>query len=967
MAHCGGVDLARSQGTPELPRLEYYIARDLFDAGNISEATEGFRVAMNRGQIVNQQRWIDSVPAIVMLGECYYQQGAIAQALEQYDAALMLALTFPTWVESLRGPEAQPEPPAELKGINWSKLTRTAQLARVPRTVHVTLDSAAAKGAVGGVSTLRVDVAEVLRCLAMALQRREHLLGPLARHSPLSTPLVELFSKSPQSGPAWLQSAWKALHGLSLLAIGDEAQAKTLLLSGFSIENKLDYFLTPRCLLALASCDARQGNDAPALGRLLDASLRAAQLEQADALAESLAMIGNVACAARRVDLLPVLQAAVTWSQNYSTTAYLSGSAAISELAVVAGNQAVHDAAVKQMLSLLGTSDVVLPRIQAQLGYAMARAAVAQNRLPLAEQQLETSMSMLRGNPLTGSATRRVFQTQLTLELLSRGDLPEADADQVFQSLLGEPADSQWRLWPLETLVSISTAHLDAYEKWLELAAARGQAEDVIAKMDLLQRERFFEVLPLGGRLLAARQAMYADRRQWPVEMLGKFEPLFKLYPAASALPTKLRELVGSLNKEPLAVDDRAISPEAKKRFADIVKVSAQEENLLMMLALHRGPIPRNFPAPIDLPELRQALSDRDVVLTFGRSATTIVGAAVTRQSQHVWSIPEAAAVDVKIALLLTQIGLSGAPNLDASSAKVAWRTTASELAETLIPAEARQLLTSAQRVVVVPNGNLWYLPFDLLPASPADPRAPLLARHAVCYLPTLAHVGQINAPAPVARNMVGVISPFFSADRATNQSLCSQVGQASAGAVRLDVQQKSPLSSPSWLRLRADSLWVACELPMAKTPWELRVIPIEPSQENALANWMQSPLRAPSRLFLPGLQSSAVRVEMNGGNELFVPACTLLAAGVRSAWVSRWKVGGRSALSALSRVIDELEVESPSSAWQRTAIALWAEKFATADEPVLPSARGLPSSIDGNHPLLWSGYMMIGDNLPPQ
>jgi hypothetical protein len=276
-------------------------------------------------------------------------------------------------------------------------------------------------------------------------------------------------------------------------------------------------------------------------------------------------------------------------------------------------------------------------------------------------------------------------------------------------------------------------------------------------------------------------------------------------------------------------------------------------------------------------------------------------------------------------------------------------------------------MIAGAQRVVVIPNGNLWYLPFELLPASQSDPRKPLLARHAVCYLPTLAHVRQINSPPPVTQNMVGVVSPFFSTDRETNQSLCSQIGQSVKNSSRFDAQQKATLSTPSWLRLRSDQLWVASELPMAKTPWELRLIPIEPSQENALAHWMQSPLRAPARLFLPGLQSSAQRVEMNGGNELFVPACTLMSAGVRSVWMSRWKVGGRSALTALSRVIDELEFESPSAAWQRTAIALWAEKLPTADEPVLPNARSLPPTIDGNHPLLWSGYMMLGDHSPPQ
>lgn len=965
--------LALAQATPELPRLEYYVARDLYDAGNISEATDGFRVAMNRGQQLKGQRWIDSVPPLVMLGDCYYQQGAIAQALEQYDAALMVVLAFPNWADSLRSAEAQPEAASEVKGINWTKITRRTQLVRVPNVMQLTLDAASARVNQGGGpgTILRVDVGEVLRCLAVALHRRTQLLGPLARHSPLSAPLAELFSKPPQNPTPWVPTAWRALSGLAMQAVGDDTQAKTLLTAGASIDNKLDYFLTPACLLSLAGMDIQQGNDAAALNRLGDASIRAAQLEQADTLAECLLTIGQVACADRRADLLPMLQAAVTWCQNYSILPYMAGSASVSELAVVANNLPVHEAVTKQMLNLLRgqdrSKDVVLPRVQAQLGYAMARGAALQSRLGLAEQQLETSTSLLRGSPSTGASTPRVFQTQLTLELLTRGNLSPADGEQVLDFLLGEPGDEFWRRYPLECLVSISTTHLPAYEKWLELAERRGDVEQVMARMDHTQRERFYELLPLGGRLLAARQTLHAAKQDWSPEVVAKMEPLFKAFPAAMTLPPTVREIMDGLSTEPIATEDRQISAESKKRFSEIAKLAEAEENAVMSLALQRAGIPRHWPAPVELPDIHQLLEERDVVISFVHTPTTIYGAAVTRSGKYIWSVAESPSVDSKIALLLTQIGLAGAPNLDVATPNLPWRVSASELAKTLLPMEARQMIDTARRVIIVPSGNLWYLPFDLLPISDSDLRTPLLARHSICYVPTLAHLRLINSPAPSVRNTVGLFSTFFAADRVVNQTLAGQIGQGLPQVAKLDVQQKSSLSSPSWLRLRSDQIWVAAELPMVKTPWELRVLPLEPSKENALANWTQSPLKSPSRIFLPGLQSHAQRVEMSGGNELFLPACTFLAAGVRSAWVSRWKVGGRSSHTALSRVIDELEFESPSAAWQRAAIALWAEKLPTSEEPLLPAAKALPVTIDGSHPLLWSGYMMIGDHRPPQ
>ncbi|MCC6509692.1 MAG: hypothetical protein IT423_11325 [Pirellulaceae bacterium] len=759
------------------------------------------------------------------------------------------------------------------------------------------------------------------------------------------------------------------MHGISLVAVGDEAQAMELLSSGASIENRSDYFMTSICLMALAAIESGQGKEASALNRLGDASLRAAQLEQADLLAESLAMIGQLACAARRTDLLPVLQAATVWSQKYAILPFMQGSAAVCELSVLSGNIPVHEAAAKQMLNLLRGQDrgqdVTLPRAQAQLGYAMARAAAAQNRLPLAEGQLETSMSMLRGSPLTGAATPRVFQTQLTLELLLQNKIAEADAERLFETLLQEPSSDQWRRWPLECMVSISSGHLPAYEKFVELAVKRQATSETVTRMSQQQMERYHEVLPLGGRLLAARQLMHSDKQTWPAETVATLEPLLKLFPAIRSMPLGMRETLEFLAREPMVIEDREISAESKKNFGELAKQSEAEENALMMLALQRIALPRHQPAPVGLDDVQQRLRSSDVLISFVHSPTNVYGAAISKTAHHVWVVPESPVLDAKIALLLTQIGLRGAPNLDVGM-KAPWRTTASELSKLLLPEQARQMVAAGERTIIVPSGNLWYLPFDLLPLD-ADGRVPLLARHPTCYLPTLSHVRLLGSAAPTVRNTIGIYNSFFANERVANQTLCGQIGQGLPQSLRLDSQQKSGLSTPSWLRLRGDQIWVASELPMVKTPWELRVLPLEPSQENALANWMQSPLRGPSRLFLPGLQTGASIVEMKGGNELFIPACTFMVSGVRSTWMSRWKVGGRSTHTALGRLLDEMQYESPSSAWQRSAIALWAEKIPTAEEPVLPSAKSLPSTIDGSHPLLWSGYMVLGDHLAPE
>jgi len=336
---------AAAQPSSELPATEYYVARDLYDAGNIVGATEGFRTALTRGIQINQQRWLDAVPPLVFLGECYYQQGAIAQALEQYDAALMVALTFPTWLERVRSVDTVSDIANDTRGIPWAKLTRRTQLLRLPNRMAMTRDPNLTRAVQnsGINSVLQLDVSEVLRCLAIALQRRIQLLGPLARYSPLSAPLVQAFRQPAPNSPAWLTTAYQALYGLALLASGDEAQSKAILSGASSIENQSDYMLTPQVLLALAHLDIKQGNANGAITRLSDASIRAVQLDQIDTLNDTLPKIGQLACAGKRADLLTSFQTAVTWCQNVSALAYLSSCALLSELALDAGNLAVHE------------------------------------------------------------------------------------------------------------------------------------------------------------------------------------------------------------------------------------------------------------------------------------------------------------------------------------------------------------------------------------------------------------------------------------------------------------------------------------------------------------------------------------------------------------------------------------------------------------------------------------------------
>ena len=79
---------------------------------------------------------------------------------------------------------------------------------------------------------------------------------------------------------------------------------------------------------------------------------------------------------------------------------------------------------------------------------------------------------------------------------------------------------------------------------------------------------------------------------------------------------------------------------------------------------------------------------------------------------------------------------------------------------------------------------------------------------------------------------------------------------------------------------------------------------------------------------------------------------------------MSRWPVGGMSSSAYLQRVRQEIQSGNTiSGAMRRATVALWAEQFATLDEPILkPTGNDLPPLISGEHPLFWGSYMAIGD-----
>jgi tetratricopeptide (TPR) repeat protein len=963
-----------AQPVSDLPRAEYYVARELFRVGRTLEAADGFRTALNRARRVGEQRWVDSIPPLIMLGECHYQQGNLSLALEQYDAALLLALSNPGWIDQV---EVQVEQLAELestKKVNWLSKSRQTKTVVVPAGLQLSVDPTQAQptpqgGVLAPVSLVtQLDVTEVLRTMSIALMRRWEVLGPLAKHSPLAAPLDAMFARNPMQVAPWLTASWKVLRGVSSLGSNAQVDARQLVREGTLIANQADYYLSPQALLVLGKLDARDGNYPAAIVSFQDAALLAAQFEQMAVVAESLSELSACAAASGRLDLLDPLQRIATWANKKSSSVQVAALIGAGELAEYAEDFVLADKLLRQAAVMLRGREVSLPRAQASLAYTTSLLAFGQNRRALGLTNLELALKFTRGTATTGAVVESIFQTQLTLNLLASNALTAAAAETILAEALAEPSERDWQLSPLEVLAELTTARDPAFIRLLELAISRGaMVDELVQLMDRAQRQRLYESLPLGGRLMAWRHALAGQPGQLLPEDRKVVEAALQRYPALLASGQRIESLVNQLRQGPLPLDERKLSADAKKAYLELEELSASFESQLAFLSLQRRHLGRVSPAAASLPNIQQQLEDGDVVIAFVMGGQQVYGVAIRRDQTHMWQVAETAKLDAALAGLLAEIGLVRAGKAalpdEATAPTAAWRATAEKLASLLFPAEVHTMLNTSQRVILIPHDRLWYVPYEMLPHTAQGGSAAWIVQRAVTYVPTLGSIELAFGTRPAIQRSLGIVGSFFALDPPSNDAAASVIAQSVPNSTLLLLSQKLSVAAPTWLKLATDQLWVAAPIASGENAWDAAVLPLGKPHQAHIGLWFETPRTSPAIVALPGLTPTLKQGQIGRGNDIFLPICAMLFSGTKTACISRWPVGGYSTKIFLQRELEELQTDRPSAALRRSVLALWTEQFLLADEPILlPAAKESSPLVPGNHPLLWSGYMSVGD-----
>ncbi len=263
---------------------------------------------------------------------------------------------------------------------------------------------------------------------------------------------------------------------------------------------------------------------------------------------------------------------------------------------------------------------------------------------------------------------------------------------------------------------------------------------------------------------------------------------------------------------------------------------------------------------------------------------------------------------------------------------------------------------TKFDELIIVPDGLLWYVPFEALQVQADGQLRPLISRFRIRYVPT---AGLATATSDLGRRrgntaiVVGKLHPKL--DDEAVESTVKDLSKSLPGCVTL--KMPLPASAPIYANF-IDRLVVLDELsPAAETdPYGWSPLPTERTKIGGpLGEWFLLPRRGPDEVILPGYhsacESSLKKIDasrphgrgaadvLGPGNEIFLSLCGMMSTGTRTILLSRWRSGGQTSLDLVREFTQELPHTTPADAWQRAVQVV--QQFAleqrgrTADQEV--------------------------------
>lgn len=947
------------------PSQQYYVGLTALREGALPDAVDLFEGAIRSGRTDAAGKWIDSIPAFAMLGECNYQLGNLQLAHQNFDAAIGLMLQHAGWLDAIQWP-AFAGGRARMGVGNWATSTRQSVMANVPDTMQIMTGSQDVLGQIQRGGTLqtaqlmKVDAAEIVRALAWGVYRRSQILGGLAIDDPLNEQLMTSLGRAklpPGIGQLWID----LIRAIALIADNQPQQAVGLIDRCVTLRGNQDHPLTPIALLVSANLLTGIGKP-QATQQYLEAALTAASYGHYEVAAEAMRIaVGPVTSQGSAALYAPASGAALQLgrkSRLLAATCYLVAA----ESAANAGQVKDAQRSLADARSILSRRNAVLPRLEAYAHYCHAITAFQSGDSQAAAIALDKVMGFALGG--ASPTCPHTYQLATVQAAFAGGAIGARTADDLLTALTQGPSLGLWYLDPVNALAATRPNPAIDQLRFSGLIQ-RQKYDEALQVADELLGNRFRSQLPLSGRMLDVRWLVSAATDHLPPAAVAIRDKPPAVIKAIRGLATVMAEKQTTLATLPFEAADAPQAAQLQSIWTELATAADRAEMLVGHAAVQRIQLPRTFPPALGDKSIWPQLEPGNAVLTFCPAGPDLIALLYSDSKVTAWQVERPASLLPQISNWVKTMGVvrrrGGAPQLASADQ---WQPIAQSLRRQVLAGLNEPALVDIKRLVIVPYGTLWYLPFELLPIGDAE-SASIGDTISVSYAPTPGLA--LNPPALSPNKLrTGAIAARFlaPADKEMNDQLTEQLIESVAETQRLPGQANLP---GSLIAARFGRVWVTAPIkPGTKSPLIVSPFAYDQSKPGGdLASWIRYPWGGPGELLLPGFQSNiSVAGGAPNGDEMFLMACGLQAAGCKQILMSRWAVGGQSTAALLTEYLGEVEFSSPLESWKRSLLLLRNQELDPASEPLLSDGDAKAGPASGANPLFWSGYMMIGADI---
>lgn len=965
---------AAAQLRKTVPNDTYYLGFGPFYDGDFKSAQQAFREAGKSGFVSVDGRWIDSICFHTMLGESYYHMGDMTNAADQYSSAVKLFIIHRDWMLRAEFPQGiDPEQNLLKTTITWGRSTRATKVGHFSdRYQTIQGNSDAQNQAVlqtGGVVSppqlFSVGIAEICRCTALALSRRAEILGPASQYDPLTIKALEALLRRPGPPNHWSQCWIELQLGCAYVAAGKTNEAISELTRSLQAGGQYDHPLTCVGLLELGKIAYKQGKYDAAQALLLESTYSAAFFERWDVMEEAFRYGTQAHIISGQKGVYPPLVAAAAWAKQ-KRVKMLNASLLISlaENLATNGETSAAAAALNQAKATMNRTEMTFGQMGGRLNLENARVQFQAGNVAAGNSSLTAALTFQK------AASKRLFQIGLIDGCALRGEFTERVSDLLYTEVLREQTNADWIHDPLDTLAVLSTPHPLPYEHWLEICISRKEQDRALEIADRIRRHRFFSTLPLGGRLLALRWVLEAPLESLTPAAVQQRQDLRAKYPKYAELSQQAAAIQKKIDALPLVPMEDADKKQQTQLLVELAKVSTTLEIVLQQIALRREPSDFTFPPLVPIATIQQKLSPGSLVVAYLATSQSVHAFAISKQKYAHFRLADPGSVKNGVVDMLRLLGMydRNQPLDEKDLLSQEWQAPAANILSQLTNNMKPEEWQKYDELIVVPDGVLWYVPFEALQTTSATgEQQPLASLLKVRYAPTVSLAvpdGRGVKPLPRTGVIAGKLLPRDGIEVAATAA--DQLVGGLPGASRFG----DTLVAPSaLLSSTVDRLVVLSDLDDSdKNPYALAPMLLDKGKPgSSVADWFALPFHAPEQMVLPGFHSAAESSLKRGGtgDEIFLSVCGLMSTGTRTVLLSRWRPGGQTAFDLVREFTTELPHSSATNSWHRAVQLARASEIDPAKEPRVKLS-GSAESLKAEHPFFWAGYLLVDSDSDP-